>query len=112
MRKVVINCCYGGFSLSDEGVKRYFELKGYTPIPVKTEYSFQCKWRCEELPNFYCRDLERHDPVLVQVVKELGKKANGECANLVVVEVNGRYRINEYDGMESIEEEGAYSGWL
>ena len=32
--KVVINGCYGGFSLSDEGMKRYCEIKG---MPVWAE---------------------------------------------------------------------------
>ena len=28
MTKIVINSCYGGFSLSVEGMKRYAEIKG------------------------------------------------------------------------------------
>ena len=60
---------------------------------------------------FYDFDVERHDPDLVRVVKTLGDLANGMCADLRIVKVSGRYRINEYDGLESIEEEGEYSGW-
>lgn len=31
---------------------------------------------------------------------------------LKVAEVFGRVRINEYDGYESIEEEGSFNGWV
>lgn len=49
-------------------------------------------------------DVRRTDPVLIQVVEELGDKANGECAKLKVVEFSGnKYRICEYDGMEWLE---------
>lgn len=49
-------------------------------------------------------NFERTDPVLVQVVEELGDKANGEYSELQVVEISGRkYRICEYDGMEWVE---------
>ena len=53
--------------------------------------------------TWYDRDVDRHDPALVQVVEELGDKANGEYANLAIEEVSGPYRIDEYDGFESVE---------
>ncbi len=111
MREVVINRCYGGFSLSLEAERLYFELKGYTPIFHNGKFPWDKRWYCEELPDFYSRDIERHDPTLVEVIKRLGKKADGDCAKLVIETVHGRYRIEEYDGMESLEEEGSYSGW-
>ena len=49
------------------------------------------------------RKIDRHDPVLVQVVEELGDKANGKYAKLAIAEVSGPYRISEYDGFESVE---------
>lgn len=60
---------------------------------------------------WYHRDVDRHDPVLVQVVEELGDKANGECAKLAIEEVDGPYRIDEYDGFESVETPGSYD-WI
>ena len=98
MREVVINRCFGGFSLSEEAQKLYLKLKNITSYS-STEY-------------FYDHHLDRHDPILVSVVKQLGDKANGSCADLEIVEVQGRYRIVEYDGRETIEEENSYSGWL
>ena len=35
----------------------------------------------------YPREMERHDPVLVQVVEEMGDKANGAHVKLAVVEI-------------------------
>jgi hypothetical protein len=50
------------------------------------------------------REIARTDPALVQVVEELGDAANGEHAKLCVADVptGERYRIDEYDGSESV----------
>lgn len=87
--KVVINKCYGGFSLSKEGINRYATLKNVDP------------------DSFYCRDLPREDSLLVQVVKELKEKANGRYAKLRIVEIpdNISWHIEEYDGIEWIAED-------
>lgn len=55
--------------------------------------------------NLYNKDIDRTDPALVQVVEELGKTANGMCAKLTIVDLptGTLYRIDEYDGYESIE---------
>lgn len=44
-------------------------------------------------------------------MEELGDKANGECANLAIEEVYGPYRIDEYDGFESVKTPGGYD-WI
>lgn len=56
--------------------------------------------------NFSCRNVDRCDPLLIQVIKELGKEANGFCAKIGIVEVPDgvNWEINEYDGMETIHE--------
>ena len=61
--------------------------------------------------TWYYNNVDRHDPVLVQVVEELGDKANGICAKLRIDEVDGPYRIDEYDGNESVETAGSYN-WI
>src|SRR5690348_9955607 len=38
MSKIVYNACYGGFSLSDEAMKRYAEIKGITLYPEAKEF--------------------------------------------------------------------------
>jgi hypothetical protein len=47
-------------------------------------------------------DCPRHHPILVQVVEELGEKADGMCAKLAIEEVEGLYRIDDYDGNETV----------
>jgi hypothetical protein len=53
------------------------------------------------------RDIKRDDPTLVQVVKELKKKASGACAYLKVVSIpdDVKWVIAEYDGAEWVAEE-------
>lgn len=114
--QVVINNCYGGFSLSDKAVRLYAEKKGLTLYPEPSEYGdgleptyylvpeqdrikILKEWNTASLEErkkyneesdreaLYCRDLERNDPVLIEVVRELGREANGPCADLGIVEI-------------------------
>jgi hypothetical protein len=134
--KLVINRCYGGFGISHEGMMRYFEIKGQKVWPEQTNdyWKFWTYWTVspENRPEskegaafytmsmkdrqaynkahseltVYQRDVPRDDPALVQMVEELGKKADGEHAQLVVVEIPDgvSWDIAEYDGMERVEE--------
>ena len=130
MRKVVINAGYGGFSLSYKAMMRYAELKGiklYAFVNPDFDFkrlvpydgiseAFVIHYATEPLGEdgktkrgtyFSNSEIARDDPILVQVVKELGKEANGECATLKIVRIPDdiKWVINEYDGFESIEEE-------
>ncbi len=89
--KVVINNCYGGFSLSPAASERLNELE--PNAEVNPRYGF-------------CRSVERHDPNLIKVVEEMGKEANGSCANLKIIEIPDGldYVIEEYDGKEWVAE--------
>lgn len=82
--KVVINRCYGGFGLSKKAIAL---MKEY-----RKEYDYST--------------IERHDPVLVRVVEELGDEANGECSKLKVEEITFGYAINDYDGKETVDSYG------
>jgi len=55
---------------------------------------------------FSDRDIERNDPLLIQVIKELKQEANGYCAKLKIVEIpdDVEWEIEEYDGWEHIAE--------
>lgn len=63
-----------------------------------------------ELHDKHCIEtgsaLDRADPNLVKVVKELGKKANGKFADLKIVTIPDGvdFEIDKYDGLESIHE--------
>lgn len=51
-------------------------------------------------------NLKRNDPLLIQIIEELGEQANGSCAELKIVEIPNdvNWEINDYDGMESVRE--------
>lgn len=110
MTKVVYNACYGGFSLSLEAEKEYLRRKGFTEFTVDTRYGRGYVDKVEGWVNYYSRDIERDDPDLVAVVEDMGDKANGEYAKLRVAEIpeGTAYRIDEYDGFESIETKESY----
>lgn len=103
MTKIVYNACYGGFELSDEAVEMYLTLKGFKF--TKTPDRWGSNFSVEGWEDFYYGDIERDDPVLVQVIETLGKKADGDCAKLRIEDIPAGtlYRITEYDGYESIE---------
>lgn len=98
MTKIVYNACYGGFSLSFKAACRIAELKG-EPLPEKANNY-----------DAYLRDICRHDATLVQVVEELEEEANGASAQLRIAEIpsGSKYRIDEYDGTESVETPESY----
>lgn len=133
VRSVVINGCFGGFGLSEAGMRAYAEKRGCTLYPEK-DTLFTTYWlappnertgilegddfahatmderqqsneRCREL-QLYDGDLERDDVDLVAVVRELGSVANGDFAKLHVVDIpeDAAWEISDYDGMEHIAE--------
>ena len=92
MHKVVYNGCFGGFSLSADAVELAKEI---TDDP---------KWQAVSEKYGYLEEgIERHDPVLVAVVEQLGEHASGSCARLLIAEIESEvYKIDEYDGSESV----------
>ena len=81
--KVVINRKYGVFALSRAGILLYEKLSDRT---------------------FDEFEVKRHDPFLIQVVEQLGTKANAdEYTDLDIVNITGnKYKIDEYDGAEKV----------
>jgi hypothetical protein len=85
--KIVVNKCFGGFSLSQEAYKELglpWDKHGYA-------------YNSEEF---------RNDPKLVEVVERLGDAANGRHAELRVVEIPDGilWEIDDYDGVETVRE--------
>ena len=84
MRKVVINGCYGGASLSKEACE-FMDLDwdGY----------------------YYLSEKNRTDSKLVECVETLGKQASGEGSSLYIEEYddeNYDYEIDEHEGYETL----------
>ena len=115
--KVVINKCYGGFGLSDDAVERYAELKGINLVKVQEEKSFGATWYIDGIQDdehyfsSYSIGDDRADPILVQVVEEMGDAADGWAAELVIVDIpdDVDWYIEEYDGNEHVAE--AHRTW-
>lgn len=111
MNKIVYNACYGGFSLSDAAYELYAELAGIEIYPEKdswcthfwTEPPTGDKRADDNRESLYSGDMKRHDQILVKVIEQLGKAANGMCADIKIYETDSdRYIIEEYDGNESV----------
>jgi len=88
-QKIAINTDFGGFGLSDEAIDLY---KVLTEIPASTD--------------IYYWEIPRDDPVLIQVIEQLGEKANTRYSSLKVIEIpdDVEWHIHEYDGMEHVAE--------
>lgn len=135
--KIVINRCFGGFGLSHKATLRYAELAGiklfsfvdtkdasgrinlnkhrpyqegedafcihYSTKPLKEDGTYEEYWSIS--------DVSRSDPLLVQVVEEMGEESNGDHAKLKIVEIPDgiEFEIDEYDGLETIDE--AHRSW-
>ena len=87
---VLINTCYGGFGLSKEAVELYLNRKKVSDPMFK----------------YHRSDLDREDPILIQIYYELGDKINGQSSEIDIVKINNKYKdcyhIHEYDGSERI----------
>ena len=114
--KIVINNCFGGFGLSPFAIAEYCKRIGkpiyfykqtkysfkdgieeYTRIdkPDKSLFVYSLHTDLGEIINdinddaewFHDREIDRADKNLVYIVEKYGKKANGDCANLKVIEI-------------------------
>lgn len=131
--KVVVNRCFGGFVLSDKAYERMIELG--VPVKKYEKQKPDPKtglYNNTDESAIYDRDLDgedasasskamrslsgrywdafirenRNDPILVQVVEELGAEASGRFSELEVVEIPDgiEWEIDEYDGQETVDE--------
>ena len=78
--KIVLNRCYGGFSVSNAVAEK---------LGLESPYD----------------DISRTDSRLIELVEADSKAASGSCASLHVVEIPEEatdYMINEYDGCETL----------
>ena len=97
---------------------RYAELKGVKMYPY-TDPKYAALGVCtyflepedpaaveDRRPSLSQYEIARDDPMLVQVVEEMGNKSFGQCAELKVVEIPDgvAWEIAEYDGNEHIAE--------
>jgi hypothetical protein len=89
-------------------LKKWRDYLAMTPAKRKEDrHLFLNVFTPDEQYVLNARDIERHDPILIRVVEEMGEAAYGSCADLRVVEIPDgvKYVIEEYDGNEHIAEE-------
>lgn len=94
--KIVINCCFGGFGLSDECAIALDAV-----IKQFGDYFYQ------EFPNGKWAQDYRTDPKLIHLMETKGSKwCSGHLASLKIVEIpdDVKWEIRDYDGIETIEE--------
>jgi hypothetical protein len=93
-RKIVLNQCYGGFSLS-ERVRGLYEERAASG---------------EKKGSYFDQDVRRDDPILIQIIEDTGlSAAAGEYSKLSIVEIPDDvpadgWTIMEYDGIEWVAE--------
>lgn len=131
MKKVILNKCYGGFDVSKKAYELYARKKGLNlfcyEMDTKDFHNPMYKYATKEnlfiqyftkdfgncihisnedyeKYNLYLREDHREDPILIEVVEELGKKASGRLGELEIVEIPDdlEYVIDNYDGMETL----------
>lgn len=115
--RLVINTEIGGFGLSKKAVFRYAELKGITLYtakltdegyePVSDDFILEYFTRPIDEINkelrttdfFFVENIPRHDPILIQVIEELGEEAASESCEHKIIEIPDdiEYTINEGD---------------
>jgi len=141
-KEIVINKCYGGFSLNHRAMMLYAKLSGFKLYPfVEVRKKKGKEWSAltgkytsyinpssksnpydlifyskkllrldgtyEKDSRFWYGDIKRDDPILVKVIKILGKKAIEHSytqLKIVKISANIDYEIAEYDGIEWIAE--------
>ena len=85
--EIMLNTCNGEFSFSDAAMDEY-------------------RKRCPEKEKVDYWNMDRHDPVMVQIVKEMGKRANGSRSKIelkkIPLEYLHHYVIAEDDGLEVV----------
>lgn len=87
---IALNSCFGGFGLSYKAEKILAGIFGIS----------------DELPCHFGIQIPRTHPVLIQVIKELGKEADDPCSSIRIERFakiyKNSYTISEYDGIEHL----------
>jgi hypothetical protein len=127
--KVAYNGDYGCFTLSDEAVKwleqnareevKEFLAAERVRLTESRKHDKYASLSTLEnamgyslLYDFQEDGMRRHDPDLIRVIEELGKSASSPYSDLKIAVISGRaYRIDEYDGRETVSEPVDYN-WI
>ena len=114
---VLYNSCYGGFGYSTKAIEENNKRlpvgssqidagRGQGMFSQLLVYGEEGKTGPNQAVEKYAWDIERHDPLMVQVCLDLGDEASGEHAKISIKQVPTKFKkhyfIGEYDGLESV----------
>jgi hypothetical protein len=114
--KVAINCHWGGFGLSDAAFEKLLTRKGVEFVKVE-----DLQYKSFKLTHYYKKGMvdnndgylspydfirDRSDSDLIAVIEEMGREANGNCADIKIIEIPDgiEWEVHDYDGIEHIAE--------
>ena len=114
--KVAINCCFGGFGLSDAAFEKLLERKGIEfeksaeahTLGITHYYRKGMMGQNEGYLSHYEFTDNRGDTDLIAVIEEMGvEEASSKYAEIRIVEIPNDvdWHIHEYDGMEHVAED-------
>lgn len=97
--KVAINGCHSQFRLSEKALRFYSVRKVGEDVVEVLRNGLA---RINGLNTY--TDEFRSDPILIEVIEELGEEANGVGASIIIKEIpdDAEWEIEEYDGKESL----------
>lgn len=103
--KIVINSCYGGFSISKKAIEYMAEKGNETAIRARETFN-KLDEKYDTSYHVMSSYKDRTNSLLIETVEALGKEANGKYAELKIVEIpdDVDWEITEYDGWETVEE--------
>lgn len=112
MTKVAYNDCFGGFSLSRKAILLGREIsKNQTwNGPCIIGDTFGCGSPVNSDYGHLNFNIPRTDETLISVIEKLGDEASGVGSRIKIVDLpkGTKYRIDEYDGYESVMTQSDY----
>lgn len=114
--KVVINCSFGGFDISDQLFEKILTRKKIAFVRVehsltyitKNAYYFREGHVDDEFYRLSSYDLfkdDRTDADLIAVIEEMGETERKSCSlSIVDIPDDVKWHIHEYDGKEHVAE--------
>lgn len=103
--KVVINACFGGWSMSEEAGNELGIV--FKPTVLSNGAVLNSPmWRSVSLYQLEEKGYSRTHPKVVEVVERMGEKASGCFSKLTVIDIpdDVEWEVEEYDGYERIDE--------
>lgn len=107
MPKIVINVKHGGFGLSTEAMLLYGIRANLKMRFRKTDTIGAIMMYTVNGESFSSYDIPRDDPLLIEIVEQLGERANDDWSCLAVIEIPDDvedWYIEENEGLETIHE--------